>query len=175
MRRALALLGVTALLLTGCEAAPVYGPSPTPSTPPIFATEEEAVAAAARLLDAYMAALTEFGQTGGTKPDLLSSLTTERMLADELDFWTENPTVESILGVYRYSNFELQLLDQREPGVAYVQAYLCLAFEGTRVTASGEEVVAATPHPVEVLFETVDGELRIDDFRPWTGRDFCEQ
>src|SRR5690606_19110284 len=109
MRRALALLGVTALLLTGCEAAPVYGPSPTPSTPPIFATEEEAEAAVAEFMVAYLDALSEFLRSRGSSSEDLKSLASQRQFEDEeLGLQDQIDRDLTLSGSYTYFGLEIQ-------------------------------------------------------------------
>src|SRR5690606_13246757 len=89
MQRALALptVAVALLLLTSCTPSPAAEtPTASPSATadaPIFASEEEAVAAADEVIQRYWATANEVFQAGGEGVEKFESVVTSRRLASE--------------------------------------------------------------------------------------------
>src|SRR5690606_24012229 len=89
MRSALALAAATvtvAVLLSGCvQQGPEVTPPPEPSTTPIFASDEEALAAATEAYEAYLAMSDLIAQEGGVNPERIESVAVRKALADALE------------------------------------------------------------------------------------------
>ena len=67
---ALAAIGALALVLTGCVGSPTPTQSPTPTeAAPIFASDEEALAAAIEAYDRYRTTSAEIAGAGGSDPE----------------------------------------------------------------------------------------------------------
>ena len=73
------------LLLAGCGGGdPIPTLPPTPSATPIFASEEEALAAAEDAYAAYRGMSDQISAEGGANPERIAPFVTESRLADEL-------------------------------------------------------------------------------------------
>ena len=68
---ALAAAGALALVLTGCVGSPAPTPSPTPTeAAPIFASDEEALAAAVKAYELYTRSVaSQVTDDGGVEPE----------------------------------------------------------------------------------------------------------
>jgi hypothetical protein len=179
-----ATLALIALLLstTGCspELAP---PTATPSSPaaaPLFASDEEALAAAEAAFDEYLATINRVLQEGGANPErvrpLVSDPVWESDFADadrwQKEGWTSagNTTLESI---------QLQqIIDVKGRGVQVV-TYNCLSNRQVDVIdRNGKSVVRpdrALEYIVEavVAFETLT-EWTIDSYEQIETVDSCD-
>ena len=72
---ALALAVLAVLVVSGCvEAAPSEPPAPTASAEPVFASEEEALAAATEAYAAYLAVSDEVLGDGGAEPERVNQV-----------------------------------------------------------------------------------------------------
>lgn len=170
-----------ALLLAGCGGpAPVVTPTEAVSEP-VFASEEEALAAAERTLDAYVKATDLMSATGGEDVSGFDGLLTANQLADETD-QAEDLKAEGkhLVGSHAYFDLRLQQLDQSHPPDVYLQVYLCLDLTNVKyVDANGNETSAddhAPSSPIEAVLVNTPEEpnhLLLEDVRRWTGEDFC--
>ena len=69
------VIGVVALLLTGCAPTPpVITPEPSPSSSPVFASDEDALAAATEAYRKYLEVSDQIFIDGGSQPDRLKSV-----------------------------------------------------------------------------------------------------
>jgi hypothetical protein len=177
VRRILAL-AVATVLLTACEAPPVYHPSPTPSVKPFFANEGEALAAFEDYMDQYVAALSTMVASDGGDRDDLAGLVSPKQLEDELEVLDVLARRSmTFVGAYRYFGAEIQQFNQDSAESAYVQAYVCLDYrESHYVLADGTYFEGETDWaPFEaILTAGQDQRMVMDELRSWTGRDFCE-
>lgn len=173
---ALALIG---LLLTGCvpgDAGPT--PTPVPSSTPVFASDEEALAAAEAAYAAYQAevdrALATY-ETGG-----LASVAS----GDALATAEESASNYQAAGKKLTGTSEIDSLSLTQGGVAsasgdLIQIYACLDISKTDVVdASGSSVVVEgrqLRYPVVVdLRIGPDNRLLVDSEQVWDGDDFCQ-
>lgn len=159
-----ALLLVGMLALTGCvDADPLPTVPPTPTSTPIFASEEEALAAAETAYAAYNEMSGLIASEGGTGPDRITDLVTEERLSDELrgfetlreaDLRLVGNTTVEVLELQRYEEFD---------GNAEVVFYACWdASESRVVDAAGQDVTPAGRRDrlvLEVVLTTVNGTL----------------
>ena len=165
MRRvggAVAVVGM--LLLSGCGGSdPMPTLPPTPSSTPVFASEEEALAAAEEAYAAYLAMSNLISSEGGADPERIAPFVSESRLADELEgFETYQNLQIHTAGTDTYEVRELQRVDETEAG-AEVVVYVCWDASAVRVIdASGMDVTPASREVralLEVVLVTVDRQL----------------
>ncbi len=182
MRNAFIVAGLVAVLLTGCvEPAPVISPTAAPGEP-VFASEEEALAAAEEVFAKYLEASTQMAASGGVDMTPFDGLLTERQLADETE--TAASLVERgwhLEGDLDYYGFAPQQIDLANPRSAYIQAYVCLDLQGVAYFNEAGEDQSAVDHapssPLEVVFVSAPNDsttLLIDLADTWTGSNFCQ-
>jgi len=178
---ALALVA-TALLLSACTGQPpVVLPSPQSSTAPVFASDEEALAAAEVAYGEYLAASASISSKERADRSTIEDLVTVDYLEEVnegLDSYEESDIFTD--GVGQFDSLTLQQLDESLEGPVVVVVYLCLDLTDVRVVdKSGRDVTPSDrPNrvPLEVAFESVDrtSALLIDSTELWTGVDFCD-
>ena len=178
MPRLLLAVAAAALLvtMTGC-GDPVVPPSPslTPTATPVFASEEEALAAAVAAYGAYLAvfdgALSDYDTTRlpqvATGSALEEALDAVRGFQDKQQVQTGSSAVDST-SLAGFSNAgELGL-------------YACLDLSGTDVVNSaGESVLPETRidrYPIEVYLTQSDESAQLVVFSEdvWSGDNFCD-
>jgi len=161
-----------ALVLTGCtQPDPMPSPPPTSSDAPVFASDEEALAAAEEAYGKYLSAADEVVRGGGEVPELVEPyLSAELYERDKESF--EQFAANGWLGVGEAS-FSLQLQTYNDESVT---AYVCDDLSRTDVLdGDGESVIAAgrkTRIPYEVEFDATD-EMRIVRKEIWNGEGVC--
>src|SRR5689334_7391674 len=93
MRRTTRLLApplLAALLLAGCTPSdPMPTPPPTSDAAPVFATDEEALAAAEEAYGKYIATVDAILADGGQNPERLEPLVDDSLYQRELDGFAE--------------------------------------------------------------------------------------
>ena len=140
----LTLLG--ALSLAGCAPAPAPQASETngPTEAPVFASDEEALAAATEAYAAYLAMSDQILAEGGADPERIRAFTTERLADIEMEGFA-NVRSSGFRSVGESQFSELALQDQGKPGKAgrgMLSAYVCSDVSGVDVVdANGESVV----------------------------------
>jgi len=180
-RLAAALAAATALLLAGCTGDdPIVLPGPDPTTAPVFATDEDALAAAEVAYGEYLRASAEITKKDGDDPKSIAPFVTENYLPELLEGFTElHDSKRYIDGSIAFDGLELQQYSDDLSSSAIVSVYLCLDVSDARVRdASGEDVTPDRPNvvPLELSFESIDRdpELLLASSESWTGENFCE-
>jgi hypothetical protein len=167
----------------GCAEEPT--PQPTTNSPtaaaPVFASDEEALAAAAEAYANYLRTYDESWADGdGSMEDFLglsvgNAHQNDRKSHEEWTSKNWRPT-----GATKFDSMTLQAVSQAESGTWQIQTYVCLdASEGDVVDANGVSV--AKPGrplrlPLEVWFVTTSAspeELKISESNVWSGQNFC--
>jgi hypothetical protein len=151
---------------------------PTPSSTPVFASEEEALAAAEDAYAAYSEVADAVASSGGSDPERLSPFVTEDQLQNEIESaaYYEQHQIRSV-GAPAVVSFELQQYFETVEG-AEVVAYVCLDVSGVIVLNSeGQDVTPVDRQPIvplEVGFlaERADRVL-ISSSELWSGDSFC--
>jgi hypothetical protein len=186
MRMAVAAtaLGLT-LLAAGALAAcspddPVEPPDPVPSRTPVFASEEEALAAAEAAYAAYLEVANAVAKEGGAQPERFADVTTAEWLEKEISSAEALQATGNVqVGDVTFAAFSLQYADVHGE-TAELGAYACLDLTEARfVDSAGTDVTSGDRDPVvpiEVLL--VSGPINpshlvIASNEPWTGQDFC--
>jgi hypothetical protein len=177
---AIALTAIAMLALAACQpdATPIV-PTPAPSTSPIFASDEEALAAAADAYRAYLAVLDSVYSESGEEADALKEVATSAVFDREL------PSIEEMKAANRYSTgrteFDTVSLQSFAPSstTQTVVIYVCEDFSNTDILDStGESIVSPDRQirwPLTVAFDSQPGPapLVVSDIQDWTGSDFC--
>jgi len=181
MRMILLVAVATVVLLAGCGGPPpVVEPTETVGEP-VFASEEEALAAAEEVFGKYVDATDTMSLSGGEDLSGFDGLLTPNQLADETE-QAEGLKAEGkrLIGSHGYFDFRLQQVDQSNPPEVYLQAYVCADLTNVKyVDAQGNDTSdpdRALSAPLEAVFvNTIENPstLLIEDVRQWTGEDFC--
>lgn len=174
---ALVLFGM--LTLAGCvDGNPIPTLPPTPSATPIFASEEEALAAAEEAYAAYLEMSALISSEGGVNPERIAPFVTESHLPAEIEafaFYSSN-SFRSV-GSISFDSMTLQQADLSGPMVE-ISVYVCADVAGSQIVDGAGNDVTPTDRPdripLEVAFEAnSDQELLLSESDQWTGSDFC--
>jgi hypothetical protein len=180
---ALVLLGVVLLALTACvpDGDPVI-PDPLPTSTPIFASDEEALAAAEEAFAAYLEVVDAILADGGIDSDRLATVATEDVVTQDEEGFAETRDLQHrSTGATAFDSLTLQQFDGfAADGVGVVTVYVCEDFSGKDVLdAQGQSIVAPdrrTRWPLVVGFDSKSShepELLVSSVEDWTGADFC--
>jgi hypothetical protein len=179
-----ALAVAAILLLPGCTGdAPIVLPSPESSTAPVFATDEEALAAAEAAYGEYLRVSDEILMDGGDDPERLLTVATPELFEVESEgYATARELGQRSTGGSKFDSMELQqYVPAAAGGKSIVVVYACNDIsEVDFLDARGQSVVApgrVNRIPVEITFDhTTSGSstLLVAAEENWTGGNFCE-
>ncbi len=181
LRRPLAT--VTALLvlaLVGCTAPTVIPPAGPPSDEqPLFASDEEALAAATEAYEEFLAVSSQILQDGGERPERLLPLVSHAVYETELEGFEEVRNSELL--VSGSSSLTNSILQQRIPGGAgegQVIVYVCVDVSGTDVIDDEGNSIIDQERPLELAFEAgfvanQEDQLILDSKTVWETRTVC--
>lgn len=166
-RLPLPLLLIT-LVLTGCtQPDPMPTPPPTPSSAPVFASDEDALAAAEEAYGKYSAAADAIINDGGSDPQRLKPFVSSEIYEQEVAAYQDLVT-NDWHGV-GMTTFTLELQQYDDDAVV---VYACDDVSGTDIVdAEGNSVVnvdGATRSRYEVEFAVGD-DMRIIRKELWSG------
>ena len=180
-----AVLAVTlaVLVVSGCGTPdPVVVPEPESTSTPLFASDEEALAAAEEAYAAYLAVVDQIFADGGINPERLLGVATESVYEDVKEGF-ENYAADGNRSTGQTSFDRLTLQSADLSGFAVTEAvivYVCEDYSGTDVlNSAGESITVAgrqTRWPTVVTFDVSDLEgaiLIVSNVDDWTGADFC--
>ncbi len=179
---ALVLTLAAALALTGCqpEHTPII-PTPVPSTTPIFASDEEALAAAEEAYRAFQVVSDQILADGGKEPERLEDLVTTEVYATEVatyEEWASRGWHE--IGHTQIISVSLESYSPTaNGGKGAVVVYACTDLSNTDVLdSSGKSVVnpdrvTAIPFQTSFDFDESSGRLLLSEKVVWTGANFC--
>ncbi|MGV8883082.1 MAG: hypothetical protein ACOH19_13110 [Rhodoglobus sp.] len=165
------------LLLAGCVPQPVENPAePAPSSAPVFASEEEALAAAVAAYEEYLKVSDEIAADGGANPERLKDLVTEEWYEVELEgFASIRDAGISQIGATHSRNAVLQSYTNDSPGE--VRLNICADTSETRfLNATGADVTSQsrkTLVTVEAIFSLQAEDLLLDGNEPWAEDSLC--
>jgi len=176
-----ACVGGLLLGAAGCTAAPKPAPPlPTPTIAPIFASDEEALAAATEAYANYLRVHDSFWADGGSSEDEYLSLSTGTARdgdVESMEKWRANGWHAA--GITTFDSMRLQSVDI-EGGSQQIRTYLCLDVTQGDVLDGEGLSVAKTDRPLrvplEVEFETSSAapiDLKISRSEVWSGENFC--
>ena len=173
----LVLVGM--LALTGCvEGDRIPTLPPTPTSTPIFASDEEALAAAEDAYAAYNEVSALIAMDGGADPERIAPFVTEDQLENELATYAlyQEQQVHAE-GRSTITRIELQQASEMA-GIADIAIYACLDVTAVRILDSAGRDVTPPDRPslvaLEVSFEghSLD-ELRVASSDIWSDSSFC--
>jgi hypothetical protein len=176
-----ATVALAAVMLSGClPQQPTATPTPEASAAPIFATDEEALAAATAAYAAYLAMSDQIAADGGANPERLAPFVTSDQQASAAEsFAVYRDRGLRAVGASTFDNVSLIQIDQGSPHI-FIDLYLCL--DVSMVRAVDQSGLVVTPNnrpdrlPLKVEFEadnTVPIELKLAGSEPWSGTNFC--
>lgn len=148
-------------------------PVPTPSVTPVFASDEEALAAAEESYKRYISMEDSIAQEGGRDPERLAEIVTDEWLQTEFDtFERFRQSGRLQVGSTSVTDVELQRVDEFKDGTAEVVVYVCVDFSDTSfVDASGAQVAPEGPRTLtlEATFVASDvNHLLLKGNEPWS-------
>jgi hypothetical protein len=178
----IAALGAVALLLAGCvpvSSSPVR--TPTPTVGPIFASEEEALAAAEDAYREYLAVSDAILHDGGADADRLdrvavgAALGVEKRGFEEFERAGLKSTGSTVLTGLTLQTYERDLGD----GTDIVRVYVCTDVSGVDVIDSFGKSVVSSNRPTVTTFEVgfdmpSVNELLVSSKVVWTGAGVCD-
>ncbi|TFD84931.1 hypothetical protein [Cryobacterium serini] len=174
------------LLLSGCMAtpAPPVTVSPVPvatavptKTPPVFASNEEALAAATAFYVSYQGMSNTISREGGMDPQRITSFVTADMLPGEIASFERLSEKEvHLVGDLAFDSMTIQSANLQKGSVV---VYMCLDVSATDVVDS--EGVSVVPpdrvsrHPLQVALteDSTTNRLLLERSELWTGTNFC--
>ncbi|MFT4028689.1 MAG: hypothetical protein QM675_02335 [Protaetiibacter sp.] len=169
-----AAVAALALALVGCttpDSTPT--PPPTSDAAPVFASDEEALAAAEEAYGEYLATVSQVLADGGTHPERLKRYLVATLYEEELAGY-EELAANGWRGIGAYS-FEMTPQDL-DPASGELAVYVCDDRSALDIVdASGNSVVEdGRPDraPSEVNF-VWDGALLIESQTAWDGGGVC--
>jgi len=176
-----ALAVAAILLLPGCTGdEPIVLPSPESSTAPVFATDEEALAAAEAAYGEYLAASSKISSEEGSSADALREYVTDKYFTEvEASVERFNNDGREQRGEPTFDSVTLQQFVDPFIEPVNIVVYLCVDVSATKfVDDKGNDQTPegrAERVPLEVTFVGVDrtASLLIDSSEAWTGEDFC--
>lgn len=166
---------------------PERPPGHTPNHHPVFASDEEALAAAEDAFGAYLEVANLVAQESGVEPERFSSVTTHGWLEVEIEAAKAlHQTGNHQVGDVKFSSLTLQQVEI-SGAQAIVDAYACLDVSGARfLDVNGVDVTPIdrdSTLPIQLTFRSlkqglidVAGDsavLLLERSEPWTGQDFC--
>ncbi|MGX5695968.1 hypothetical protein ACWKWP_07205 [Agromyces soli] len=179
---AIALVGALAAGLSGCTT-----PSPKPTVSveptaeaPIFANDEEALAAAEAAYAAYNAANDRIGEAGGEGVEALRPLVNARIFDQSATFFEEMKSrALRIVGATTFDS--ARLADWGQVGdSADISVYICRDVSGVRVLSSDGSDVTPTDRverqPLLATFTSTEQDpavLYVDGLQEWSGDGIC--
>ena len=180
---AAACVGGLLLGAVGCTAAPKSAPpSPTPTVAPIFASDEEALAAATEAYANYLRVSDEILMDGGENPERIQEFTSTELAKSEIEGYRDAQAQKfRSTGGSTFSNLTLQSVAVDSGNREMVTAYVCSDVSVVDVlNEDGVSVVSPDRPdrtPFEITFELVDSRdprLVVASAEVWTGAGVCE-
>ena len=173
----IAAVAIGVMLLSGClPQQPTAPPPPEPTAAPIFASDEEALAAATAAYSAYLAMSDLIAADGGANPERLEPfVTADRLVEDVAQFVEFAGSGRHLTGMTLFDSVSLQRFDDQ-----MVAVYLCIDVSAVRLLDSANEDITPVDRPdripLEVGFETAtkSGRLPLAYSDVWQEGSFCD-
>jgi hypothetical protein len=169
-------------LLTGCAQPPVTVPTtPAATDAPVFASEEEALAAATDAYAAYLKASDDSWAGGSTTREEFLALSTGQAHDDDVAadaLFTERGWKKT--GVTSFDSMLLQSSGPSGGGEWEIRAYVCVDVTQSDVIDNSGQSVAKKDRPLRMplLVAFVPSQnnssiLRVSESTTWSGSNFC--
>lgn len=174
-------LGITLSIaaLASCSS-PEHGvmPVPEPSVTPVFASEEEALAAAGEAYQRYLDVSNAIGQAGWVDTSGYEAVLADAALQEEVESAAEFATNGWVqVGASTFDSMVLQQLGDGGEADVRMIVYLCLDVSQVDVVDSAGTSVVASGRPerqsLEVELAGSADALLIDRSEAWSGESFC--
>lgn len=179
---ALATAGAVLIALSGCTTEPEPDPSPEPrpseSAAPIFASDDEALAAAVEAYEAFLQVSAEATSKNGADEGALeavaegAALEAQLLAVDEL-----KQAGLYTVGQRSFAVYQLQSVEQSESATS-VRVYVCDdlrpvdVLDSTGASAVSEGRVVDVPYVIDATGDEAD-QLVIASKELWEGDDYC--
>jgi len=174
-----AAVAIVVFLLSGCTTPdPTAVPSSAaPTAAPVFASDEEALAAAEDAFEKYQAVSDSILKDSGSEPERLLSVATDELYKSELVGFKEMAAAGLHL-VGRTTSDSATFQSMATVGkITDVSVYLCIDVSATDVQdAGGKSIVRSSRvdrYPVELAFQLMGGDMLLSEKAEWTGENFC--
>ena len=144
-----------ALSTSACVPSSEPDPEPTPTATPLFASDEEALAAAEEAYGKFLSVSDEVFAEGGAQPERLQEVATGRQLEMDLDGYREvaEQKLRSV-GTTTFGDAELQSRSEAD-GEVEVIVYLCEDVSGVDVLDSNGASIVLDSRPNETRYEVL--------------------
>jgi len=168
---------LVAVSLSGCfvQETPDATSSPVPSQTPVFATEEEALAAATEAYEKYLKVVDSIFADGGADPERLLDVATLGQYEKELSGYRELAS-KRLYGVGK-SRIESPMMQYFDSSTSNVVIYVCLDISATDIRdANGVSTVKPNRvdrYTSEVSLESDGSSLLVASDVPWGGESVC--
>ncbi|MET0724956.1 MAG: hypothetical protein ABWY36_01305 [Leifsonia sp.] len=168
------------LALSGCAASP--RPEPTrsaPSSAPVFASDEEALAAAEKAYAAYLEVADLVFNEGGAKPERFRSVAVDQALDDSLVSADEFVMRDAhTAGRTAFEVYRLQSADYQSVRSLSITIYVCDDVSNVGLfDSSNDSLVSPDRQNVTPFTVTVVGDgsetLRVSSRAVWPSESFC--
>ncbi|WP_157487651.1 hypothetical protein [Leifsonia sp. Root112D2] len=173
-----AALGVTALLalamLSGCVPAATHTSTPTPEATPLFATDDEALAAATKAYAAYLKMSDTIAHDGGAHPERIKAVAMAAALSESLKGFAEYRDAKAhSQGLRSFDSLQLQSIQSEA-----VTFYVCDDVSKVDVLDdSGASLVSPSRNPRTPFLVTASSKsassLLISSRAVWEGKNLC--
>jgi len=152
---AVALVVVAALSVSGCAPpSPAKPPTSSPSSTALFASDEEALAAAEEAYAEYVSVTDQVFQEGGQGVERLAAVARGRQLTeDEAGFEDVSKSGYRSTGHTEFDSTKLQRNSMTKSGVAEVVVYLCQDISSVDVVDTAGNSVVLESRPDRIRYE----------------------
>ncbi|MDJ0376175.1 hypothetical protein [Cryobacterium sp. PH31-L1] len=174
--------------LSGCSAAtvpvpsgtaePVAGATTVPTaTPPVFASNDEALAAATAFYVSYQGMANTISREGGADPHRIAAFVTETMLPGEIA--TFDRLAERRVHLVGDISFDSMSVQSADLNLGSVNLYMCLDVSKGEVVGADGLSVAPPDRPlryplvVALVQNDANTQLLLEKSEVWSGSDFC--
>ncbi|MCC6270222.1 MAG: hypothetical protein IT190_02980 [Microbacteriaceae bacterium] len=177
-----AALIVATLLLAGCTPSePTVTPAPEPTTAPIFASDEEALAAATEAYAKYLEVSDAIAIDAGKDPDRIAPFVSPERFQAELEAFKElSASGNHQEGKSSFDGAILQQVADEGHGIATITFYVCLDQSAAKFIDSNGADITPTNMERRSAFEVImsnqsSGERTIilEGMERWPGPGIC--
>ncbi|MEY2698360.1 MAG: hypothetical protein RL720_316 [Actinomycetota bacterium] len=173
--KSLIAVPLVALALTGCSS-PAQNTQPAEINTvekPLFASDEEALAAAQTAYAHYLEVSDQIARDGGDNPERLKPMLSAEQYRLEITSFETYVSKE----IHSSGQMNFDTLHIAQSGENDVSVYLCLDSSQSRlIDKSGKDVTPSgriDRWPLLVSFKSLDGSLIISGSETWSGTNFC--
>jgi hypothetical protein len=174
--------------LSGCSATPVPVASSTADPvaeattaptepPPIFASNDEALAAAKAFYSSYQAMANSISRDGGADPNRIAPLVTANMLIGEIATFERLATHKvHLVGDIDFDSMSVQSSNLKSGSM---NLYMCLDVSKSEVVGTDGISVAPPDRPlryplvITLIQNDKHTQLLLEESKIWSGSDFC--